>query len=95
MYAVIFKATINQLDDDYTSMAKQLRDLAIAEYGCVEFNSVTAGNEEIAISYWNDLDDIKSWKQDPKHLIAQDLGRRQFYKTHQVQVVEILREYKA
>ena len=98
MYAVIFKAEINDslidgLGDSYSELAQQLRDLALQEYGCVEFTSVTEGKNEISISYWESLEQIKNWKQDPKHLVAQDLGRTQFYKSVKIQVVEILREY--
>lgn len=95
MYAVIFKAEIKELNDEYSSMALQLRNLALQEYACIEFTSVTEGMNEITISYWKNLEDIKKWKQDPKHLIAQDLGRKQFYQSHKVQIVEILREYQA
>lgn len=103
MYAVIFRAEINDalidgaltdgLGDSYSDMAQQLRELALQEYGCVEFTSVTEGKDEISISYWESLEQIKNWKQDPKHLVAQDLGRSQFYSSVKVQVVEILREY--
>lgn len=93
MYAVIFKAEIKELSDEYLSMAENLRSLALKKYGCVEFTSVTEGKHELAISYWDNLEQIKIWKQDPKHLVAQDLGRTQFYDSYKVQIVEILREY--
>ena len=47
MYAVIFKATIARLDDEYSDMAERLRDLAINKYGCMDFTSVTDGDQEI------------------------------------------------
>lgn len=93
MYAVIFRAEINTLDAEYSVMAKRMRELAITEYGCVEFVSTTEGNSEIAISYWNDLEQVKAWKQDKEHLEAQSLGKRRWYKKYNVQVVEIIREY--
>lgn len=94
MYAVIFRAEINKLNNDYFEMASSLRELAKNKYGCVEFTSVTEGDREIAISYWENLESIKKWKQDPEHIVAQNLGRSQFYKSVQVQIVEIQREYK-
>jgi len=94
MYAVIFKAEIIELDDNYLYMAKRMRELAINEYGCCDFVSTTEDNLEIAISYWNDLDQIKKWKQDPEHLAAQRQGKSIWYKSYTVQVVEIIREYK-
>ena len=93
MYAVIFKAQVNELDQSYYDMALRMRELAIAQYACKEFVSVTEGNTEIAVSYWESLDHIKLWKQDAEHLLAQKLGRSQWYKNYQVQIVELIREY--
>ncbi len=93
MFAVIFKAEINALDDEYTTMAALMQDLAIKNYSCTEFISVTQDKQEIAISYWKNLDDIQQWKKDSQHLIAQKLGKTKWYKRYSVQVVEILREY--
>ncbi len=95
MYAVIFRAEIRELDDDYAAMAAQMRALAISEYGCLEFTSATEGSQEIAISYWQSQEQIKLWKQDAKHLIAQELGMSKWYKSYQVQVVEVVREYSS
>jgi len=50
MYAVIFKATIAELDDEYLRMTQHLKDLAFKQYGCLDFVSVTEGNEEIDIN---------------------------------------------
>ena len=91
MYAVIFKATIAEFDDEYVQMADQLRELAIGKYGCQEFTAVTEGNEEIAISYWQTLDQIRDWKNDPVHRSAQKLGREKWYKSFSVEVCEIVR----
>ena len=93
MYAVIFTAEINKLDSRYSEVASQMQELAIKEYGCTEFISVTDGAQEIAISYWQDQEQIKQWKQDSEHLVAQKLGRSIWYKYYKVQILEILREY--
>lgn len=93
MYAVIFKAEINKLDNDYEKAAIKMRDLAINKYACCDFVSSTENNTEIAISYWNDLEHIKQWKQDPEHLAVQDKGKSDWYKSYSVQIVEVIREY--
>ena len=93
MYAVIFRAEINKLDSRYSEMASQMRELAINKYGCAEFISVTEGTQEIAISYWKNQEQIKKWKKDSKHLVAQELGISIWYKSYKVQILEILREY--
>ena len=93
MYAVIFTATVGDQDSRYRKMAGQLRDLAMTDFGCTEFISVTEGEQEIALSYWPDEDAIKDWKQQAEHRVAQQLGKEGWYKYYKVEVVKILRAY--
>lgn len=94
MYAVIFRATINNLDEAYSKTATRMRELAMKEYGCYEFISVTDENQEISISYWKDQKDIVEWKKNAEHIAAQELGKSEWYKSYEVHVVEVIREYK-
>ena len=93
MYAVIFKAEINELDEVYRDMASRMRELACNEFGCIEFSSYTDGANELAISYWADRESIKAWKNHPEHRQAQALGKSRWYKSYQVQIVEVLSQY--
>jgi heme-degrading monooxygenase HmoA len=92
MYAVIFKATIARLDDEYSDMAERLRELAINKYGCLDFVSVTEGDQEIAISYWDNEEQIREWKKDPEHRLAQAKGRNKWYRSFSVEICEIVRK---
>lgn len=93
MFAVIFRAEIRALDDEYSAMAGRLRDAAINEYGCVEFFAVTQGQHEVAISYWDSAEQIRHWKQNAEHLVAQRNGRNKWYRSYKVEVVEVVRSY--
>ncbi|MGD8911507.1 MAG: antibiotic biosynthesis monooxygenase [Candidatus Thiodiazotropha sp.] len=73
MYAVIFKAVINKLDNAYYETADRMRQLAKSRYGCLDFISLTEGDREIAISYWPSKAQISAWKDDPEHRQAQQL----------------------
>jgi heme-degrading monooxygenase HmoA len=95
VYAVIFRATASELDAEYSKTASRLRELAINQFGCLEFVSVTEGNNEIAISYWPDEESIKKWKAHSEHVLAQELGRKKWYESYVVQITEIKREYKS
>lgn len=95
MFAVIFHAEIAQLDDEYFATAKQLRELALAQYGCLDFIASTEGTREIAISYWPSLDHIKHWKQNAPHLQAQQQGKSRWYKSYKVEIVELVRSYES
>lgn len=93
MFAVIFTATVGQQDAGYAEMAVRLRDLAMAEFGCTEFVSVTQGDQEIAISYWPDEASIQAWKQQAAHQVAQQLGKNGWYRHYKVEVVKMVRAY--
>ena len=95
MYAVIFKATTKNLDDEYFRTAEKLRELAFNKYGCLDFVAVTEGDEEITISYWETMQQIHNWKNDPEHRFAQQAGIKKWYKSYRVEICEVNRFYQS
>lgn len=93
MYVVIFRARVREFDDEYSATAVQLRELALSRFGCIEFQALTEGHDEIALSYWPDEASIRAWKAHADHLLAQRLGRERWYASYQVQIARITREY--
>lgn len=93
MYVVIFRARVRVLDAEYSRMAGRMRELALGEFGCLGFQAVTEGQDEIALSYWPSEDAIRAWKAHPEHLLAQRTGRERWYESYSVQVAEVTREY--
>ena len=93
MFVVIFRAQVRQFDAEYSAMAAQMRALALAQFGCLAFNAVTEGDQEIAVSYWPDEASIRAWKQHTEHLQAQQLGRDRWYASYSVDIAEIRRSY--
>ena len=94
MFAVIFRAKPAKQDELYSKTVARMRELAFEKYGCIDFITATEeGNQEIAISYWEDEAAIIRWRKDAEHTLAQELGRSQWYDAYSVQVVEIKREY--
>jgi heme-degrading monooxygenase HmoA len=70
-----------------------MRELAMQQYGCIEFLSFTEGDQEISISYWETQEHIRQWKQNAEHFKAQALGKSMWYHAYQIEVVEIIRKY--
>lgn len=93
MYVVIFKAVLKHPDQAYRDIAVNLRERAINQYGCLGFSAATQDNEEIAVSYWETLEQIASWKADMEHLKAQKLALSKWYQSCQVQVAEVMHQY--
>lgn len=94
MFVVIFRAQAKALDAEYSAMAAQMRDLALTQFGCLDFTAATEGDQEIAVSYWPDEASIRAWKQHADHLLAQQLGRERWYARYSVEVAEVKRHYR-
>jgi heme-degrading monooxygenase HmoA len=94
VFVVIFRAETAGLDKEYFRMAARLRDLALSEFGCAEFRTVSEGTTEVALSYWHDLESIRAWKRHSDHVIAQELGRQRWYASYAVQIARVEREYR-
>jgi len=94
MFVVIFRANAFTLDAEYAATAAHLRELALKEFGCLDFCTVTEGDQEIALSYWPDEASIGAWKQDADHLMAQKFGRERWYAWYSVEVAEVKRAYR-
>lgn len=94
MWVVIFRAQARVLDAEYSQVASQLRELALTQFGCLEFCAVTEGTQEVALSYWPDEVSIRAWKQHSDHLMAQQVGRERWYQTYSVEVAQIHRAYR-
>lgn len=93
MYAIILRATAGILDDEYKESIERMKELAFSEFGCKEFFALMNGDDRVAISYWENLEQIKQWKANSEHLVAQDKAKEKWYKSYRVQVVEVLKDY--
>jgi len=93
MVVVIFRAKVRALDKEYSQVAARMREIALEQFGCLEFYSVTEGSDEVALSYWQNEADIKAWKSHPEHVLAQQTGRERWYESYSVQIAAISREY--
>lgn len=91
-YAVIFTSTRTGVDDGYGEMADRMVELAERQSG---FLGVEAARESVGItvSYWSDLESIKSWKENVEHLEAQKKGRKMWYSSFKVCISKVERDY--
>lgn len=93
-YVVIFRAQLRpETDADYATTADRMRQLALYQFGCVEFQAVCEGNYEVALSYWRDQESIEIWKRHAEHVIAQQRGRSAWYESYRVDVARVERSY--
>ena len=91
-YAVIFSSVNTENVEDYSEMANRMVELASQQPGFLGVES--ARNElGITVSYWQDLEAIKSWKSNAEHSIAQAEGRRKWYQSYKTRIALVERDY--
>jgi heme-degrading monooxygenase HmoA len=92
-YAVIFTSTQTKNLKGYSEMAEAMENLAKQQEGFLGINSAK-GEVGITVSYWENLEAIKAWKQNAEHLIAQQKGRNQWYNWYNTKICKVEREYE-
>jgi len=91
-YAVIFSSVRTDIDNGYAAMAEHMVQLAASQPGYLGVES--ARNEVgITVSYWESLEAIRQWKANAEHLVAQRLGREQWYSTFKTRICRVERDY--
>ncbi len=92
-FAVIFTSKRTEIENGYDDMSISMEKLAKQQDGYLGLES--ARNEVgITVSYWKNLEAIKSWKQHTDHIIAQKKGRSDWYSWYQVRICKVEREYE-
>lgn len=92
-YAAIFTSLRTEGDDGYGAMSEEMAELAKQQPG---YLGIEAARNEVGItvSYWCSLDDIKNWKANTRHLVAQKTGRDKWYEHYKVRICKVERDYE-
>ena len=91
-YAVIFTSLRTEGDNGYSKMADRMVELAEQQKG---FLGIESAREEVGItvSYWKDLESIKSWKSNAEHINAQEKGHNIWYLNFKVRISKVENDY--
>lgn len=90
--AVIFTSARTGGDRGYAAMAEAMDALAAEQPGFLGLESAREG-VGITVSYWNDHEAARAWKQVAAHLVAQRRGRQVWYSDYRVRVATVERDY--
>lgn len=94
-YAVIFtNLRTDSEDTGYAAMTETMDWLARAHPGCIGLESTRdADGFGITVSYWTDEAAILTWKDDARHLVAQQMGKDAWYRHYSLRVAKVERGY--
>ncbi|MDM5340943.1 antibiotic biosynthesis monooxygenase [Fictibacillus enclensis] len=91
-YAVIFSSQRTEIDKGYEKMAEKMVELASQQKGFLGVESAHDGGLGITVSYWESLDAIKQWKEHSAHQVAQNRGKKEWYKNFALRVCKVERD---
>ena len=92
-YAVIFTSRRREGDDGYSAMAKEILELASQHGGFLGAESVRdSGGFGITVSYWDSLATIQTFKENLRHVEAQQRGKDLWYTTFGLRVCKVERD---
>jgi heme-degrading monooxygenase HmoA len=92
-YAVIFTSLRrDRPGDGYGEMADRMEKLARQQPGFLGIESARGPDGlGITVSYWATHDDVAAWGRHAEHLLAQKLGREEWYKWFALRVCRVER----
>ena len=91
-YAVIFTSERTEGDGGYSQMSDRMVELVKEQPGYLGHES--ARNElGITVSYWRSLEDIKNWKNNMHHLVAQKKGKETWYANYKARICKVETDY--
>ena len=95
-YAVVFTSqrTTSELAE-YEATAARMVELARNMPGFLDVESARGDDGVgITVSYWQDLDSIRNWREHTEHQIAQQLGRQRWYQWYKLRICKVESEYE-
>jgi heme-degrading monooxygenase HmoA len=95
-YAVVFTSQRTPHDGaEYETMAKRMLELARTMPGFLDVESARSDDGVgITVSYWQDLDSIRRWREQAEHQAAQHLGRTKWYEWYKLRICQVEAEYE-
>jgi heme-degrading monooxygenase HmoA len=92
-YSVIFASEKTESEADqsaYDIMASQMLDLAAQQPGYLGVETIENDlGHGITVSYWESMDAIKAWRDNPDHLAAQKLGKEVWYERYSLRIAKV------
>jgi heme-degrading monooxygenase HmoA len=92
-YAVIFSSLRTNNDNNYAETNAHMNQLALKQDGFLGMEDASS-EISISISYWRDLEAIKTWKENLAHKDAQEKGRQLWYQQYKVRIAFVEHEYE-
>ena len=97
MVIVVFEFNVNKdREKDYFLEVEKLQtEIQNAEgfIGVDRFESNNTKGYYVSVSSWKDEQSVNKWHKNSKHAIAQNLGKKEIFKSFRIRVAKVFRDY--
>lgn len=107
MIAVLFEVQLKAYEvDAYFDLAASLKSRLLSMPGFISverFQSLSETNQGefdgakpakiLSLSFWQDEESVKNWREQTQHNHAQQLGREQIFDDYRIRVAHVVRDY--
>ena len=97
MIIVVFEFNVNKgREKDYFLEVEKLQtEIQNAEgfIGVDRFESNNTKGYYVSVSSWKDKESVNKWHKNSKHAIAQNLGKKEIFKSFKIRVAKVFRDY--
>jgi heme-degrading monooxygenase HmoA len=94
-YAVVFTSINADVDHtEHVEMSARLVQRASTYEGFLGIEAArNSDGTGVAAVYWQDLDSMRAWAQDPEHQVAKRKGREIWYSHYMIRICKVEQEY--
>lgn len=94
-WAVIFTTKTKEILEGYEETNTELEHILKDFPGFIGVESARSQNGVgITVSYWQDQESIRKWRENERHQEARALGKKQWYQRYHLRVCKVMREYE-
>lgn len=94
MLVILFRSKLTSLAGaDYDSMNTEMQSLVRQNPGFIDVKSYRSDDgERLTVVWWRDEDSLRQWRDDVRHRLAQDTGRKKWYEYYKMEVAKVERQ---
>ena len=95
MIVVVFRSRLRpEHVEEYKEIAEEIDGLVTRAPGFISAKTFSAPDgERVTLAEFESEEAVAAWREQPRHRVAQRLGRERFYQQYRLQVCETLRDY--
>lgn len=94
MVIILFRSKLTSAAGaDYAAMNAEMEEYVKSMPGFLDVKAFTAADgERLTVVWWQDLETLRVWQEDLRHIEAKKTGRRNWYQYYKMEVAEVLRQ---